>query len=317
MTKRKIKLIEVASEIGAGTRGSSLGIEAIRIASIEANSFYFKQLDSSIIETENDLLFEVDEFTWAHRIDGVVKVCQRISEHVSQTFSNNHFPLILSGDHSSAVGTVAGIKKAYPEKRLGIVWIDAHADLHTPYTSPSGNVHGMPVAAILGLDHYNSALRNPAAETLKFWKAYKKLGDISPKILSENLVFIGLRDYEKEEGDLIRQNAIKVITIEGVHEHGAAAVAAQTLEYLKDCDLLYISFDVDSQDPTISQGTGTPVPDGLTEQESTNIITNLVASSKTCCFEITEVNPLLDNRNRMGINAFRILEKASNIIERT
>ncbi len=309
--RKKIKLIEVASEIGAGTRGSGLGIEAIKTASLEANSHYFRQHKISKVSTENHLLFEPDLFTWAHRINGVVKVCNRISDKVSETLKNNELPLVLSGDHSNAAGTVAGIKMAYPDKRLGIVWIDAHADLHTPYTTPSGNVHGMPVAAILGLDHRDSAYRKLSGNTLDYWEAYKNIGNICPKIDAADLVYIGLRDYEEEERKLIKQYGIKVITIESVHNHGAAAIAAQALEYVDVCDLLYISFDVDSQDPTISHGTGTPVPGGLTEQESTNIITNLAASPKTCCFEISEVNPLLDNRNRMGINAFRILEKAS------
>jgi len=309
--KNKIKLIEVASEIGAGTRGSGLGIEAIKTASLEANSNYFRQHKISKVSTENQLLFEPDHFTWAHRINGIVKVCTRISDKVAQTLREKEFPLLLSGDHSNAAGTVAGIKMAYPDKRLGIVWIDAHADLHTPYTTPSGNVHGMPVAAILGLDHRDSAHRKLSSNTLKYWEAYKNIADICPKIDAKDLVYIGLRDYEEEERKLINQYGIKVITIESVHNHGAAAIAAQALEYVDACDLLYISFDVDSQDPTISHGTGTPVPGGLTEQESTNIITNLAASPKTCSFEISEINPLLDNRNRMGINAFRILEKAS------
>lgn len=146
---KRIILVENKSEIGAGTRGASLGIDAVKIAALNAKSNYFKDTKIIKIENENDKLWEETSFESAKRIEGIVKVYKRISNSVSDILTKNKFPVLLSGDHSNAGGTIAGIKKAYPEKRLGVIWIDAHADLHSPYTSPTGNVHGMPLATAL------------------------------------------------------------------------------------------------------------------------------------------------------------------------
>jgi arginase len=142
---KNIKIIEIPSEIGAGTRGASLGIDAIKIAALDFMSNFFVHFPSEKIETLNNMLFEPIQSPYAKRINGVLTMYERISTAVSETIKNNFFPVILSGDHSSAGGTIAGIKMAKPKSKLGIIWIDAHADLHTPYTTPSGNMHGMPL----------------------------------------------------------------------------------------------------------------------------------------------------------------------------
>jgi arginase len=138
---KNIKLIEVPSEIGAGTRGASLGIEAIKIAALDFMSNFFIHFPSEKIPHENKLLYEPIESPYAKRIKGVISIYQKLSNSVCHTLRNNFFPVVLSGDHSISGGTIAGIKLARPQSKLGVIWIDAHADLHTPYTTPSGNLH--------------------------------------------------------------------------------------------------------------------------------------------------------------------------------
>ena len=137
---RNIKLIEVPSEIGAGTRGASLGVEAIKIAAMDFMSNFFIHFPSEKIPNENKLLYEPIESPYAKRVKGVYSMYEKISKAVSETIKNNFFPVVLSGDHSTAGATIAGIKMAKPKSKLGVIWIDAHADMHTPYTTPSGNV---------------------------------------------------------------------------------------------------------------------------------------------------------------------------------
>ena len=146
---KNIKIIEVPSEIGAGTRGSSLGIEAIKVAALDFMSNFFIHFPSEKIQDENKILYEPIESPYAKRIKGVAAMYDKLSKSICNSMKDNFFPVVLSGDHSTSGGTIAGIKMARPKSRLGVIWIDAHADLHTPYTTPSGNVHGMPMAATI------------------------------------------------------------------------------------------------------------------------------------------------------------------------
>src|SRR5258705_6270167 len=200
---RNIKLIEVPSEIGAGTRGASLGVEAIKIAAMDFISNFFIHFPSERIPHENKLLYEPIESPYAKRVKGVYSMYEKVSKAVSETIKNNFFPVVISGDHSIAGATIAGIKMAKPKSKLGVIWIDAHADLHTPYTTPSGNIHGMPMAASIGEDNSEMSVHDLDEKTGKQWENLKNLGKISPKVLPEDVVFISLRDFEKEEKHLI------------------------------------------------------------------------------------------------------------------
>lgn len=314
----KIRLILNASELGAGTRGASLGIDAMKIASIKAGSKYFANYNTSIIPTKNDLLYNDIKFDKAKRIDGVVDNYEKTMATVSDVMKNGEYPIVLSGDHSCAGGTIAGIKKAHPDVRLGVVWIDAHADLHSPYTSPSGNIHGMPLATALNADNLDHKIKDLDEELLVQWSKLKNMGDVVPKIDPADLVFIGVRDTEEPEDFFIAKNEIKLISVEQVRRSEVREIAEEVLEYLKDCDMIYVSFDVDSMDcDLVSYGTGTPVPNGLTEQEASGLINNLLIDKRVKCFEIVEINPCLDNKqNKMAETAFRILDSATVIIEK-
>src|ERR1700759_5576129 len=166
---RNIKIIEVRSEIGAGTRGASLGIDAIKIAALDFMSNLFVNFSSDVITDENRLLYEPIASPYAKRIQGIYTMYDRVSKAVSDTVKSGLFPIVLSGDHSTAGATIAGLKMARPKRRLGVVWIDAHADLHSPFTTPSGNMHGMPLAVALAEDNVENQVHNPDPQTLEYW----------------------------------------------------------------------------------------------------------------------------------------------------
>ncbi len=306
---KKLKFIEVKSEIGAGTRGASLGVDAIKIAALDYGSSLFKQIDSVEIPHQNHLLFETQGSPYAKRIKGIISLYEKLSAEVSTTLKKNGFPLVLAGDHSTAGGTIAGIKMAYPKQRLGVIRIDAHADIHSPYTTPTGNMHGMPLAASLAEDNVSNKMNKPDKDTIELWNKLKKLGNISPKINYKDLVYIGVRDIEPEESFLLKKHKVKAFTTAEVKRNGVEKIAREALSHLSQCNLIYISFDVDSMDSSISKGTGTPVRNGITEKEAGSLCVRLIQNEKVCCFEICEVNPTLDKENLMAENTFEILQK--------
>ena len=306
---RNLKFIEVKSEIGAGTRGASMGVDAIKIAALDYGSNMFKQIDSVEVKVENQLLFEPPKTQYAKRIGGILSIYERLASQVAQTLKKNQFPIILAGDHSTAGGTIAGIKMANPKSKLGVIWIDAHADIHSPYTSPSGNMHGMPLAVSLNEDNMANKMNKPDKDTIDMWNKLKKVGGICPKITYNDLVYIGVRDVEPEETFLLKRHKIKTFTTAEVKRNGVEKIARDALAHLSSCNLIYVSFDVDSMDSSISKGTGTPVRNGITEKEAGSLCARLIQNEKVCCFEICEANPTLDKENLMAENTFEILQK--------
>lgn len=311
---KNIKIIEAPSEIGAGTRGASLGVDAIKIAALDFMSNFFVHFPSEKIPAENHMLFEPIASPYAKRIKGICTMYEKVSKAVADTIKANFFPVVLSGDHSNSGATIAGIKIARPNSKLGVIWIDAHADLHTPYTTPSGNMHGMPLATALAEDNIENGVHELDSETERQWNNLKNIGNISPKILGEDIVFISLRDYEREEKAIIEKYGIKVITTSEVRRKGVENVVRSVIRYLSDCTDIYVSFDVDCLDSSISKGTGTPVSNGLREREAEDLVSKFMQNRKVCCFEITEVNPTLDKENLMAEIAFNILQRSVNVL---
>lgn len=309
---KELKIIEVKSEIGAGTRGASLGVDAIKIAALDFGSRYFKKHNSLEIPNENHLLLEATGNAYAKRISGVLTMVERVTEEVAKTLENNSFPIILAGDHSTAAGTISGIRKAYPKSKLGVIWVDAHADLHSPYTTPSGNLHGMSMAIVLDEDNLDSKVNKPDQETLNYWFQLKNVANIAPKITYKDVVYIGVRDVEIQEEFLLKRHRVKNFTIADIRKRSVERIAIDAIQTLDHCDLIYVSFDVDVLDSAISKGTGTPVSNGLTEREAGNLLSRLLTSDKVCCFEMVEINPTLDKENLMAENAFEILVRATN-----
>jgi len=306
----EIKIIKNRSDIGAGTRGSDMGIDAIEIAAINQNNDFFHRYQYIDVKTHNESIYNKNTNNFAKRIEHVKEQCQRVAEAVKETITSGNFPIVLSGDHSSALGTMSGIKAANPEKSIGIIWIDAHADLHSPYTSPSGNIHGMPLAAALNMDNIAAKINEPGETTAKQWDELKNIGIPGSKIVATNLVYFGLRDFETAEKQIIDEHSIQFFEVAEIRKRGLSFCVQKTMLQLKDCDQIYISFDVDSMDcDQISYGTGTPVPVGFTPEEVMSIMEHLVASRKVSCIEFTEINPLLDNKgNKMAETAFQVLD---------
>jgi arginase len=314
---RCVRLIEVHSEIGAGTRGASLGIDALKIAGFKKNDAFFSIYPSQKVEVYNESLFEKTPFPKAKRINHLLKVQQNVCDAVAETLLQENFPIVLAGDHSTAAGTIAGIKKAFPYKRLGVIWIDAHADLHSPYTSPSGNMHGMPLAMALAEDNLDAQINTVDSQTISYWEKIKNLGVAGAKIQTSDLVFLGVRDTEVQEDHLIEKFGIVNYSVEHIRKNGVARVVKEILEEkLAECDLLYVSFDVDSMDASISLGTGTPVEGGFTASEALEINALLVADERVCAWEMVEINPTLDNKgNVMAETAFEILKASVHTLE--
>ena len=310
----KLKIVEVTSELGAGTRGASTGVGAIRTAAYNSGSTFFKENPFSVVPNFNEYIFRDTDTPGAIRIEYIEKQFELIIDEIKNTLSNHEFPFVLAGDHSTAAATIAGIQQTYPEKKMGVIWVDAHGDLHSPYTSPSGNVHGMPLAIACGIDNKECSVREINAKTYKYWEKLKEMS--SNNLHPDNLVFVGVRDTEEPEDVLMEKLSIKNFLVEEVKQEGGEMIAKKTLDILQGCDMLYVSFDVDSMDPDeTSYGTGTPVKNGIPVKEVMAFFEEICKSPKLVCFETVEVNPTLDNKkNAMAEVTISIIDKVSKTI---
>lgn len=314
---KEIKIIKNRSDIGAGTRGSDMGIDAIEIAAINQNNDFFNRFDFEDVITENESVYNKKNNSFGKQISSVFNQCTRLSNHVKVNLQEGKFPIVLSGDHSSALGTISGVKAANPNKRVGVVWIDAHGDLHTPYTSPSGNIHGMPLGAVISDDNLDCQINDVDRDTTEIWDRMKNIGVLGQKVLPEDIVFFGVRDTEEPEEKQMAKYGIKNYMVAEVRYRGLEVCVNEALEKLTDCDIIYVSFDVDAMDcDMISYGTGTPVSKGFDDKEIVEIINGLLASKKVTCVEFVEVNPLLDLKgNKMAETAFKVLEEVTKEIQ--
>ena len=304
-----VKIIKNRSDIGAGTRGSDLGIDAIEIAAINTENDFFNIYPYIDIQTHNETVYNKNKNTFAKRINFVCEQCERLREGVKKELQKGFFPLILSGDHSSALGSISGIQKANPDKEIGVIWLDAHADIHTPYSTPSGNIHGMPLAAALSIDNKEFSKNKVSDSTEKNWLRMKNMGDKVPLIKPENLIYFGVRDTEKEEDQIIQSKKIKNFSVNDFRNLGLKSCIDQTKDQFVSSDLIYISFDIDALDCDLfSRGTGTPVSKGFLTEEIISIIKEVKDTGKLVALEICEINPLLDNKgNQMAESAFEII----------
>lgn len=347
----EVQLVELRSEISAGTRGASTGLEAMIIASLnmklredlrrEADWLedewteeevayreerykdedmpwnFFRFHKRLVVPNRNELVFEPIRYRWAKRIEGLIQVYENMVEVMQPVLKESKkFPIVLAGDHGTAAATIKSIKKAFPEERIGVIWIDAHGDLHSPYTTPSGNMHGMPLSIVLAEDNYAYRRRELPEQTLALWEELKNVGYKGAAVKPQDIVLIGVRSLEYQERSLIEEHGINMIHVREVREQGLRKAISRTMDLLGGCDKVYVSFDIDSIDSTISSGTGTPVPDGLFVEEVHGLLKRLALEPKVCCVEMVEVNPFLDvHGNRTGEIAFDILYNLVRIIE--
>src|SRR5690625_3680376 len=292
MEEQTISLIGVPVDLGQSRRGVDMGPSAIRYANVKD---VIKQLQYSIVDlgdltVSNDVEFDEKNDTNLHNLSQIVYENNKLAKIVDQEVIKGHFPLILGGDHSLSIGSIAGIAKHY--ESLGVIWYDAHGDLNTDETSPSGNIHGMSLAANLGL----------GAEQLT------NILDYTPKIKPENVVIIGARDLDPGERDLIKRENIKVFTMQEIDRLGMPQVMAKTINYLKDrTDGVHLSLDLDALDPTEAPGVGTPVIGGLTYRESHLAMEMLSEAKLITSAEFVEVNPILDVKNKTASLAVELI----------
>lgn len=310
MSKTKIKLIEVPSDLAGAKSGAGMGINALKLSSLHDGSKYFEDFPSVIIQDENRAIYEGTKHKCAKYIDKVALVIQRVAEEIKKTKDEKLFPIVMAGDHSTCAGTMLGLRMAYPNDTIGVVYIDAHADLHTPFTSPSGNMHGMPLAIAAGLDNTEVAIKEPSQEEIMYWNGLKSLAGkraIDPK----DIVFCSLRDYEEAEAHLLELYGIKNYSTAKITYDGVKNVVENIFEDLAHCDHIYVSFDVDSIDPLYIPGTGTPSDGGISFEQALQLNMELIKNPKVCCWESAEINPILDKQNISGKYSFVILDEVT------
>ncbi len=299
MSSDRFKLITVESDFGAGKKGAALGPQALIN---ELRKLKFNEIDIyNYLRLAPNEITPSTETPYGKNIENITSFQLKICENISETIRLNKIPFIISGDHSSANALISGIKDVYANSRIGVIWIDAHADLHSPYTTPTGNIHGMPIAALMGQDHREIGKNQPKEITKTLWETLKKLGRrrITPKVQPKDLVFISLRSTESEEEKIIEKENIKVFNPSSIKTLGIEEVVKQTLNQLRNCEYIYVSFDVDSLDSSISIGTGTPVEDGLSIAEAIFLLKTFSKLPDLKGLEITEINPTLDEINPM------------------
>lgn len=281
METLNISMIGVPIDFGQMRRGVDMGPSAIRYAGAveRLEALGHEVVDEGDIYVPNAAKLEVHPKL--RNLGAVVEACTKLAEQVATAVEHKKFPLVLGGDHSIAIGTLAGLAQHY--KNLGVIWYDAHADMNTAETSPSGNIHGMPLAVAMGLGH----------------EELTHIGGEQPKIDPKNLVIIGARSVDEGERELIKEKGIKVYSMHEIDRLGMAAVMEDALAYLRsrEIDGLHLSLDLDGLDPMYTPGVGTPVPGGITYRESHLAMEMLQESNLLTSAEFVEVNPVLDTKN--------------------
>jgi len=278
---KPVRIIGVPMDLGQARRGVDMGPGALRYAGLNQR---LKNLDCDCAVEDlgnievpiRDTLPAAGGLTY---LPSVVESCQIVYQHGQQAVADGYIPLFIGGDHSIAVGTIGGVTHA---QSCGVLWIDAHADFNTPETSRSGNIHGMPLAALMG---------RGAPELVN-------LGRPGPKLKAPDVILIGIRDLDPAERKALKASGVGVYTMTEIDERGIAQVAREALRRLGHHPHLHISLDMDSLDPSEAPGVGTPVPGGLTYREAHLLMELIAASGRASSIDVVEINPILDYRNR-------------------
>lgn len=294
-TDKTVSLIGFPMDLGAGRRGVDMGPSALRIAEIEKKleALGYDVVDDGDIQVKTREVQRITDKRLRY-LPEIARACEKLGQRVKKSLDDRRFPIILGGDHSMSIGSIAGVAAHCREqgKRLGVLWIDAHADMNTPETSPSGNIHGMPLAVSMGLG-------SPKLTSL--------LGDFR-KVEPHNVAIIGARSVDQGERDLIRDLSVQVYTMLDIDKEGIFHVIDKVLTYFSaNVDYVHVSFDLDSVDPTIAKGVGTPVPGGLSYREAHLIMEMVAERGKMGSLEVAEVNPILDDHNQSAVFATDII----------
>jgi arginase len=289
MRQSGIAIIGAPMDLGAGRRGVDMGPSALRLAGLDER---IAELGYEVYDLGNVPVAQPESTHFgqerARFLPEIAQTCTRLGEMTYRAVTEQKLPLVMGGDHSIAIGTVAGISRAYREKgeKIGLIWVDAHADMNTPATSPSGNVHGMPLACCIG--------QGPSELTGIF--------GFVPKIDPKNVAIVGLRDVDRTEVPYVREAGVSAFTMREIDERGLRSVMTEAIQRASDGTAgFHLSFDMDAVDPAEAPGVGTPVRGGLTYREAHLAMEILCDSGKIAGMEIVEVNPVLDTANRTAI----------------
>lgn len=276
-------MIGVSLDLGQSRRGVNMGPSAIRYAGVveRMEAIGHELIDEGDIHIDAGLQAENSD-SKLKNLKEVVQTNTKLAEKVAEVLKEDRFPLVLGGDHSIGIGTLAGLATKY--KKLGVIWYDAHADMNTDETSPSGNIHGMPLAVSMG--HGDSRLVNLHHE--------------GQKVAPENVIIIGARSIDPGEKALIKELGVRVFTMHEIDKYGMTAVMDQAIQHLKDNDVdgVHLSLDLDALDPLYTPGVGTPVAGGISYRESHLAMEILEESGLVTSAEFVEVNPILDEKNK-------------------
>lgn len=294
MNYKKIGLVGVPQDVGASKKGVDMGPGALRVAGIIQK---LRALGHEVKDFGTIDCYTVDQFDAVdpdklglNYMDIILDTASLLKERVEIIINSGYMPLILGGDHSISIGSMAGLKKQH-NGESGVIWIDAHGDFNIPKTSPTGNIHGMPLAVATGRGH-------------------KKLLEVgpSPTVREENTVIIAARDIDKEEAILLKESGVTVFSMMDIIRKGITTVAQEAIEIAtKGVNHFHVSFDVDCLDPQVAQGTGTQVPGGLHYREAVLLLESISANDKLSSFELVEVNPALDIYNKTAELAVELI----------
>ena len=286
---KNISVIGMPMDLGQARRGVDMGPSAIRYAHLieRLSDMGYAVEDLGDIPVNREKLKKDEELK---NLNSVLSGNEQLAQKVDSVIESERFPLVLGGDHSIAIGTLTGTAKHY--KQLGVIWYDAHGDLNTLETSPSGNIHGMPLAVSLGVGH----------DTLV------NLGGYAPKIKPENVVIIGARSLDEGEREYIKETGMKEYTMHEIERLGMTRVMEETIDYLSGCDGVHLSLDLDGLDPSDAPGVGTPVVGGISYRESHLAMEMLYDADIITSAEFVEVNPILDHKNKTGKTAVELVE---------
>lgn len=290
---KELHIIGVPSDLGQGRRGVDMGPSAIRYAGLsgrlEGLGYHVRDLGNINVPTPE--MTKATDHKSLRYLPEVTKVCADLFGMVNKVVRDGHLPIILGGDHSIAIGSVAAM--ANQDQTYGVIWFDAHGDMNTEETTPTGNIHGMPLAVSLGYGHPDLV----------------NIGGFQPKIKSGNVVLVGIRSIDEDEAKLMKQAGVKAYTMAEIDKRGMAAVMAEAIQIATDgTDGVHLSLDLDALDPTFAPGVGTPVNGGVTYREGHLAMEMLAASGAVVSVDVVEVNPILDKQNQTAVMAVELLQ---------
>jgi arginase len=286
---QKIRIIGVPMDLGASRRGVDMGPSALRVAGLQAR---IKQLGLQVEDIGNISVKQPEEMSYGEKrakyLAEIADACKDLAVMVEKSLEESMLPVVLGGDHSIAAGTLSGVAAHFKkkEKKIGLVWLDAHGDINTPESSPSGNVHGMPLAAAMGYG---------ATELVE-------LQGFKPKVEPQNISLVGIRDLDSQEKKLAKKSGVHVFTMRDIDERGMREVMSDALKYaMDDTDGISVSLDMDFVDPSDAPGVGTPVRGGVTYREAHLAMEMLADTEAMVSLEVVEINPVIDEHNRTAL----------------